>query len=89
MSSVDYLTKLPNRASSNSLSTAPQPAALPKYVFLLSTFTDLNLSTTPGRMTGDMVLQRFAALIGSIVPQDSAMTARLGGQEFVVALLNF
>ncbi len=90
MSSVDYLTKLPNRASFEQfVHRAAAGSTAQICILIIDIYRFKLINNTFGRMTGDMVLQRFAALIGSIVPQDSAMTARLGGQEFVVALLNF
>lgn len=90
MSAVDYLTKLPNRASFEQfVLRAANGKASQICILIIDIYRFKLINNTFGRMTGDMVLRRIASAIDDIVPQDSALAARLGGQEFVVALLNF
>lgn len=89
MSCTDYLTKLPNRATFEKFvldSSKKDDIKICIIVIDISKFKIVNNAF--GRMTGDMALRRVGLVLQSLVTPDLGLPARLGGQEFVVALIN-
>ena len=89
MSGTDYLTKLSSRATFENYITGlseKERSCLFIVVIDISKFKLINNAF--GRMTGDMALRKVGALLKSMVTSEIGMPARLGGQEFVAAIVN-
>ncbi|MDM9622470.1 GGDEF domain-containing phosphodiesterase [Rhizobium sp. S96] len=86
----DYLTGLPNRRLFDSrlaeLAEMPDVATLAVLHLDLDQFKQINDSH--GHTAGDAVLRAAALRIEAAIPE-TAMAARIGGDEFVIVLVNF
>ncbi|OCJ15091.1 diguanylate cyclase [Rhizobium sp. AC44/96] len=86
----DYLTGLPNRRLFDSrlaeLAEMPHVSTLAVLHLDLDQFKQINDSH--GHTAGDAVLRAAALRIEAAIPE-TAMAARIGGDEFVIVLVNF
>lgn len=86
----DYLTGLPNRRyfdrKMTVLHDAPDVKALAVLHIDLDRFKQIN--DKAGHAAGDAMLQSMAARLSDVI-SDRDMVARIGGDEFVVVLVNF
>ncbi len=86
----DYLTGLPNRRLFDSrlaeLAEMPDVSTLAVLHLDLDQFKQINDSH--GHTAGDAVLRAAALRIEAAIPE-TAMAARIGGDEFVIVLVNF
>ncbi len=89
MSGIDYLTKLSSRATFENYITALSPEERSGLFMLVVDISKFKLVNNAfGRMTGDMALRSVGTLLQSMVTPEIGMSARLGGQEFVAAIVN-
>jgi len=87
MSTIDYLTGIPNRAS---LDAYMQKIIVGKQtnmgILLLDIDSFKRFNDTYGHMIGDRVLTELGKRLANQVPDTVGMAARLSGEEFVIAV---
>ncbi|KRB61923.1 diguanylate cyclase [Rhizobium sp. Root708] len=86
----DYLTGLPNRRlfDKRLAQLVDDPAALKLAVLHLDLDEFKQINDTYGHAAGDVVLRAAATRIKAALPK-GAVAARIGGDEFVIILVNF